>query len=75
MKALTKEYHDRLDYELDLLVDKGFASYFLIVWDYIRYARENGVSVGPGRGSACGSLVGEDLSMGKRKREVERNRR
>mmetsp|Transcript_37154 Transcript_37154/g.148227 ORF Transcript_37154/g.148227 Transcript_37154/m.148227 type:complete len:975 (-) Transcript_37154:365-3289(-) len=56
-------YEDRLEYELQLLIDKGFASYFLIVWDYIRYARENGISVGPGRGSACGSLVAYGLRI------------
>jgi len=51
------ECEERLKYELDTLNKIGLASYLLIVWDFIRYARENRVPVGPGRGSACGSLV------------------
>lgn len=47
----------RLDYELDVIKTMGYVDYFLIVWDYIHFARENGISVGPGRGSAAGSLV------------------
>jgi DNA polymerase III subunit alpha len=47
----------RLDYELDVIAQMGYASYFLIVWDFIRYAHENNIPVGPGRGSAAGSLV------------------
>ncbi|MGI9088253.1 MAG: DNA polymerase III subunit alpha [Chthoniobacterales bacterium] len=47
----------RLDYELDVLETTGFVSYFLIVWDFIHYAKERGIPVGPGRGSAAGSMV------------------
>ncbi|HEY5893724.1 MAG TPA: DNA polymerase III subunit alpha [Chthoniobacterales bacterium] len=47
----------RLDYELDILVKTGFIDYFLIVWDFIHYAREQGIPVGPGRGSAAGAMV------------------
>ncbi len=47
----------RLDYELGVIKSMGFVDYFLIVWDYINYARQNGVVVGPGRGSAAGSIV------------------
>ena len=53
----TKEARDRLDMELDVISRTGFAAYFLIVWDLIRAARCDGVAVGPGRGSAAGSLV------------------
>jgi len=48
---------ERLAYELKVIVDMGFASYFLIVWDLIRHARESGIRVGPGRGSAAGCAV------------------
>lgn len=51
------EVSARLDYELSVITSMGFASYFLIVWDFINYARENGIPVGPGRGSAAGSIV------------------
>jgi len=51
------EIMDRLQVELDVIVPKGFADYFLLVWDFINYARENDIPVGPGRGSAAGSLV------------------
>jgi DNA polymerase-3 subunit alpha len=47
----------RLEYELDVITTMGFSSYFLIVWDFIKYARDHGIPVGPGRGSAVGSLV------------------
>ena len=47
----------RLDYELGVITKMGFSSYFLIVWDFVKYARDNGIPVGPGRGSAVGSLV------------------
>lgn len=52
-----KEYKDRLQFEIDTINNMGFPGYFLIVWDYINFARQNGILVGPGRGSACGSLV------------------
>ncbi len=48
---------ERLEYEIDVITKMGFASYFLIVWDFIKYARDNDIPVGPGRGSAVGSLV------------------
>jgi DNA polymerase III subunit alpha len=53
----TREAHERLAMELDVIRETGFAAYFLIVWDFIRAARCDGVKVGPGRGSAAGSLV------------------
>jgi len=51
------EYEARLDYEIAMIKQMGYQGYFLIVWDFIRYARERGIPVGPGRGSAAGSLV------------------
>lgn len=54
---VTDEIRTRLDYELDVIHGMGYASYFLIVWDFIVYARGHGVEVGPGRGSAAGSIV------------------
>jgi DNA polymerase III subunit alpha len=48
---------ERMDFELGVIEEMGFSSYFLIVWDFVRYAKENGVAVGPGRGSAAGSIV------------------
>ena len=56
-KVVPQEYKDRLQMELDTIHRLGFVEYFLIVWDYINYARENDISVGPGRGSGAGSLV------------------
>lgn len=50
-------YEDRLKTELDVIIPKGFADYFLIIWDFINYARKMDIPVGPGRGSAAGSLV------------------
>ncbi|RCX19369.1 DNA polymerase III catalytic subunit DnaE type [Anaerobacterium chartisolvens] len=54
---------DRLKYELGVIRQMGYVDYFLIVWDFIRYARENGIMVGPGRGSAAGSLVAYSLGI------------
>lgn len=54
---LTDEIRERIEFELEVIHRMKFDSYFLIVWDFVRYARENGVSVGPGRGSAAGSIV------------------
>ena len=54
---LPAEASKRLTYELDVILEMGFESYFLIVWDFVRYAKENGIAVGPGRGSAAGSIV------------------
>ncbi|HHX87028.1 MAG TPA: DNA polymerase III subunit alpha, partial [Firmicutes bacterium] len=53
----------RLDYELSVISQMGYASYFLIVWDLVRYARSEGILVGPGRGSAAGSLVSYCLGI------------
>jgi len=54
---------ERLDYEIRVIREMGFISYFLIVWDLIRYAREKGIPVGPGRGSAAGSIVAYVLEI------------
>lgn len=54
---ITPEIMDRLNYELSTIKSQGFVEYFLVVWDYINWARNNGISVGPGRGSGAGSLV------------------
>src|SRR5688500_14356173 len=59
----TAEYRERLDDEIGVIRRVGFAGYFLIVWDFIRYAREKGIPVGPGRGSAAGSLVAYSLRI------------
>ncbi len=53
----------RLEYELDIIKTMGFVDYFLIVWDYINYCRENNIAVGPGRGSAAGSIVSYCLKI------------
>ncbi|MCR5008695.1 MAG: DNA polymerase III subunit alpha [Oribacterium sp.] len=53
----ASKYEDRLRYELDTISSMGFVDYFLIVWDYIHYAKTHDISVGPGRGSAAGSIV------------------
>jgi DNA polymerase-3 subunit alpha len=58
-----KSYLDRLHYELDVIKKTGFAGYFLIVADFINYAKENHIPVGPGRGSAAGSLVAYALGI------------
>ncbi len=52
-----QKYYERLNYELKIISDMGFPGYFLIVWDFINWAKKNGIPVGPGRGSAAGSLV------------------
>ena len=56
-------YMNRLEYELSVIVSMGFTDYFLIVWDFIRYARSQDIFVGPGRGSAAGSLVAYCLGI------------
>ncbi len=61
--ASNREYHERLDYELQVIKQMGYVDYFLIVWDFIKYARDNGIRVGPGRGSAAGSLVAYTLGI------------
>lgn len=57
------EARQRLDFELGVIEEMGFPSYFLIVWDFIHYAKENGIAVGPGRGSAAGSIVSYSLGI------------
>lgn len=59
MRAL----HERLDYELSTIENMGYVEYFLIVWDFINYAKSNGIMVGPGRGSAAGSIVAYTLRI------------
>jgi len=56
-------YRERLEYELKMMQQMGFSTYFLVVWDYIKYARDQGIPVGPGRGSAAGSLVAYALKI------------
>jgi DNA polymerase III subunit alpha len=60
---VDKVYQDRLDYELKIINQMGFCNYFLIVWDYVKYAKLNNILVGPGRGSAAGSLVSYTLGI------------
>ena len=56
-------YENRLLYELETIKEMGFSDYFLIVWDYVKYAKKNGIYVGPGRGSAAASLVSYSLGI------------
>jgi DNA polymerase-3 subunit alpha len=58
-----KPYFDRLDFEVDVIVRMGFPGYFLIVADFIKWAKENGIPVGPGRGSGAGSVVAWSLTI------------
>jgi DNA polymerase-3 subunit alpha len=60
---LPKAVRDRLEYELEILGSKGFVEYLLIVWDFIHFARLRGIAVGPGRGSAAGSIVAYALRI------------
>ncbi len=60
---INKVYLDRLNYELDIILKMHFENYFLVVYDYIKYAKNNGILVGPGRGSAAGSLVSYCLGI------------
>lgn len=62
-EGLPDGYSARLKYELDVISKMRYVSYFLIVWDFIRYAKENSIPVGPGRGSAAGSLVAYALEI------------
>ena len=59
----TEELYDRLEYELGVIKEMGFTDYFLIVWDFISYAKKNSIPVGPGRGSAAGSIVSYTLGI------------
>lgn len=61
--SLDDKLYQRLDYELDIINTMGYEAYFLIVWDFINFARKKGIYVGPGRGSAAGSLVSYVLKI------------
>ncbi|MBP3765978.1 MAG: DNA polymerase III subunit alpha [Bacilli bacterium] len=61
--SVSIKYKERLKYELSVINEMNFCDYFLIVWDYVRFAKENGILVGPGRGSASGSLVSYLLNI------------
>lgn len=61
--SIPKMYLDRIKYELDVINKMGFCDYFLIVYDYVKYAKENNILVGPGRGSAAGSLISYVLDI------------
>ncbi|MGH2989102.1 MAG: DNA polymerase III subunit alpha [Solirubrobacterales bacterium] len=71
LEGLARRYGDpppataveRLDYELGVILEMGFESYFLIVWDFVRFAKQEGIAVGPGRGSAAGSIVAYSLGI------------
>jgi DNA polymerase III subunit alpha len=60
---LSAEARERLEFELGVISEMGFESYFLIVWDFVRYAKGEGIAVGPGRGSAAGSIVAYALEI------------
>ncbi len=62
-QPVSEELSERLDYELETIKNMGFVDYFLIVWDFIKYARDNNIIVGPGRGSAAGSIVSYSLGI------------
>ncbi|MBA3412753.1 MAG: DNA polymerase III subunit alpha [Actinobacteria bacterium] len=62
-EQVTPELEERLRFELKTIREMGFVDYFLIVWDFIAYAKRNGISVGPGRGSSAGSLVAYSLEI------------
>jgi DNA polymerase III subunit alpha len=60
---VNEVYRNRLEYEIKMIERMGFSTYFLVVWDYIKYARDHKIPVGPGRGSAAGSLVAYALKI------------
>ena len=62
-ETLRRQYEERLEIELDIIKKMGYAGYFLIVWDFINYAKNAGIPVGPGRGSAAGSLVAYSMRI------------
>ena len=64
-KHMTEEIKERLSYELSVIKEMGYVDYFLIVWDFIRFARENKIMTGPGRGSGAGSIVAYTLGITK----------
>ena len=61
--SVSGEVAERIDYELGIINSMGFTNYFLVVWDFVKYARDNGILVGPGRGSAAGSIVVYSLGV------------
>lgn len=61
--SVTEELKERLEYELNTIHQMGYVDYFLIVWDFVNYSKENGIMVGPGRGSAAGSIVSYCLGI------------
>ncbi|MGK7932534.1 MAG: DNA polymerase III subunit alpha [Microcystaceae cyanobacterium] len=62
-QEISTAYKERLEYELKMLQKMGFSTYFLVVWDYIKHARDHKIPVGPGRGSAAGSLVAYSMKI------------
>jgi DNA polymerase-3 subunit alpha len=62
-KNISEEIQSRLDYEIGVIEQMGYVDYFLIVWDFIKYAKDNKIMVGPGRGSAAGSLVAYSMKI------------
>ena len=62
-EKITPEIKERAKYEFDVITDMGYTEYFLIVWDFIAYARSKGISVGPGRGSGAGSIVAYSIGI------------
>ena len=62
-ETIDEKKKERLDYELSVIRQMGYVDYFLIVWDFIKYAKENGIMVGPGRGSGAGSIVAYCLKI------------
>ncbi|HEV2719192.1 MAG TPA: DNA polymerase III subunit alpha [Thermoanaerobaculia bacterium] len=62
-KHEPQEYRDRLEREIEIIKSMGFPGYFLVVWDFIKYAKDHGIPVGPGRGSAAGSLVAYSMGI------------
>lgn len=61
--SIEGRVRERLDYELGVIVSMGFANYFLVTWDFVRFAKTNGILVGPGRGSSAGSIVAYCLDI------------
>ncbi len=57
LKTIDQKYVERMEYEMGVIKNMGYPSYFIIVWDFVKYARENDILVGPGRGSGAGSIV------------------
>ena len=62
-KDITEEINARFDYEFNTIIEMGYVDYFLIVWDFIKFAKDNDIMVGPGRGSAAGSIVSYALGI------------